>query len=144
MKIFLLLIITVLFILRIKGTPRMLSRKVYMKKIGDSIGKNKDTFKKFSEKEIKLLKEISLVFVAFLQVMLAIVYIAIGSRINITYFTILTLLQLLTVIYTSVTQLSMKAFSAKLEDHKFNRWYFLFNVILDYIYYPLAFYLLIK
>lgn len=144
MKIFLLLIITVLFILRVKGTPRMLSRKAYMKKIGDSINKNEDTFKKFSEKEIKLLKEISLVFVAILQVLLAIAYIMIGSKVNALYFTILTLLQLLTVIYTSVTQLNMKAFSANLEDHKFRRWYFLFNVILDYIYYPLAFYLLIK
>lgn len=144
MKIFLLLIITVLFILRVKGTPRMLSRKMYMKKIGDSIGKNEDTFKKFSENEIKLLKEISLVFVAILQVLLAIVYITIGSKVNVLYFTILTLLQLLTIIYTSVAQLNMKAFSANLEDHKFHRWYFLFNVILDYIYYPLAFYLLIK
>lgn len=144
MRIFLLLIITVLFILRVKGTPRMLSCKVYMKKIGDSIGKNEDTFKKFSDKEIKLLKEISLVFVAILQVLLAIVYITIGSKVNVLYFTILTLIQLLTVIYTSVTQLNMKAFDANLETHKFHRWYFLFNVILDYIYYPLAFYLLIK
>lgn len=144
MNIFLLLIVTVLFILRIKSTPRMLSRKAYLKNIQESIDKNKETFKKFTEKETKLLKEISLVFVSILQIALAIIYMSIGAKVNITYFTILTLFQLLTVIYTSVKQLNMKAFSTDLEDHKFHRWYFLFNVILDYIYYPLAFYLLIK
>lgn len=144
MKIFLLLVTLILFFLRIHGTPRMVSKKAFFKKLNESLKRNDENFKDRTDKEVKITKYVALTVVGFLQILLAIFYMSVGARINLTYFTILTLIQLLTVIYTSVKQLNMKAFSANLEDHKFHRWYFLFNVILDYIYYPLAFYLLIK
>jgi uncharacterized protein YqhQ len=144
MKIFLLLITLLLFILRVYGTPRMISKKAFFKKLNESLKKNDENFKDRTDKEVKITKHFALTVVGLLQFMLAIFYMAIGARINITYFTILTLIQILTVIYTSITQLNMNAFSQDMKHHKFHRWYFLFNVILDYIYYPLAFYLLIK
>lgn len=144
MKIFLLFVIAILFILRVKGTPRMLSKKRYLKAIKESLDNIESQYKDYSEERTKTAKMGSLLIGLIVQIIIAIVYMVIGARINITYFTILTLIQLLTVVYTSVSQLNMNVFDPVIENHKFHRWYFLFNVILDYIYYPLAFYLLIK
>lgn len=144
MKIFLLLMIVILFVLRVKHTPRMLSKKKYLATIKESLDKLEDQFKEYSDERVEITKMVSLLFGAIVQIAVGIVYIMIGARINVTYFTILTLAQLLTVAYTSVSQLKMNIFDPVVENHKFRRWYFLFNVVLDYIYYPLAFYLLIK
>ena len=144
MKIFLLLVIAVLFILRVKGTPRMLSKKRYLKAIKESIDNIESQYEGYPEERIKIAKMGSLLIGLIVQIIIAIVYMMIGARINITYFTVLTVIQLLTVVYTSVSQLNMNVFDPVIENHKFHRLYFLLNVILDYIYYPLAFYLLIK
>lgn len=136
--------IVILFVLRVKHTPRMLSKKKYLATIKESLDKLEDQFKEYSDERVEITKMVSLLFGAIVQIAVGIVYIMIGARINVTYFTILTLAQLLTVAYTSVSQLKMNIFDPVVENHKFRRWYFLFNVVLDYIYYPLAFYLLIK
>ena len=58
----------------------------------------------------------------------------IHSAIEILYF--MSVIQVSTVLVSSWKDLSGKPFSTNPEDHKFNRWYSLFNVVLDYMYYP--------
>lgn len=145
MTIFLVTITALLFILRIKGMSKMLSKKKYLNKIQEGIEKNKISFENAkSEEMIKYIKVFALACVGFLECFMAIYYIVLGTKIGILYFTILTVLQLLTIIETCRRQLNMKAFSFNIEDYKFYRWYFLFNIMLDLVYYPLAIYLLLK
>lgn len=145
MTIFLVTITALLFILRLKGIPKMLSKKVYMKKMQECIDKNILSFEKAKdEKAIELIKITALVFGFIFECVLALYYIVLGTNIGVIYFTILTVLQILTVFETGRRQLNMKAFSLNIEDYKFYRWYFMFNVVLDLIYYPLAIYLLLK
>lgn len=145
MKIFLLTLTVILLFYRIKHIPRMLSKKMYMKLMQESIEKNKKSFEKVGgEKEQGLMKIVVLAGVFIFECLVALYYILLGSYIGILFFTVLTVLQLLTVAETCHKQLNMKAFSFNIEDFKFYRWYFLFNVVLDLIYYPAAIYLLLK
>jgi len=144
MRTFLLVMITILLILRIKGTPRLLSKEKYLSAINESLIKVKSQETECYKGQIEMAKTVTLLFAAIMQIATGVIYLLLQAKINIPYFTILTVIQLLTVIYTGVTQINMGIFDPEIENHKFHRWYFLFNVILDYIYYPLAFYLLIK
>ncbi len=145
MTIFLVTVTALLFILRLKGIPKMLCKKVYIKKIQECINKNQLSFEKAKdEKDIELVKVTVLVCGFILECILALYYIILGTHIGMLYFTILTVLQILTLIETGRRQLNMKVFSLNIEDYKFYRWYFLFNVILDSVYYPVAIYLLLK
>lgn len=145
MKIFLLVITVILLFYRIKHIPIMLSKNKYLKMVQDGIDKNiKNLDKNNSEKQIELAKIFALVVVFIFECLVALYYILLGSHIGITYFTILTVIQILTVIETCHKQLNMKSFSKNIDDYKFHRVYFLFNVILDLVYYPLAIYLLMR
>lgn len=145
MKIFLLTLTVILLFYRIKHMPMMLSKTRYMKFIQETIDRNKKSFGSIGDKkEQELLKLIALVGVFIFECLTSLYYILLGSHIGILYFIILTVLQLLTVIETCRKQLNMKIFSLDIADFKFYRFYFLFNVILDAVYYPLAIYLLLK
>ena len=145
MRIFLLTLTVILLFYRIKHIPRQLSKKKYMKIVQSGIEKNKKSFEKLNgEKDQELMKIAAIVVVLIFECLVALYYILLGSYVSFTYFTILTVLQLLTVVETCRRQLNMKAFSINIEDYKFYRWYFLFNVVLDLIYYPVAIYLLVK
>lgn len=143
MNIFLLVITIILLFYRIKGTPRMLSKKKYLMNIQEAINKNKDTFANKSSDDIKLAKTIALIFIFILQFITAFYYIVTGCYIGGMLFTILSVLEILTVIYTTASQCNNKAFSFNIEDFKFHRIYLLFNVLLDYVYYILAIYMLL-
>ena len=145
MTIFLVTITVILFILRLRSTPKMISKKAYMRRMQEIIKKNQLSFEKIKdEKVIELAKISAIVFIVVIKCLLGLYYIILGTHIGLLYFTILTVLQILTIIETCKRQLNMKAFSLDITDFKFYRWYFLFNVLLDLIYYPLAIYLLLK
>lgn len=145
MKIFLLSLTILFFILRIKGMPKLLSKRKYIELIQKNLDKTKVNFDSDRpEKEIEIIKYITIILVFTLQCLTGLYYILIGTKIGVLYFTVLTVIQILTVIETSRKQLNMKAFSQNIEDHKFHRWYFMFNIVLDLVYYPLAMYLLLR
>ena len=143
MKILTLAILIILFYLRIKVTPSMLSEQLYKKRMQKSIDKNQQTFKDMDEEQQQFVKSFSILFTWLLEMFFCIFYIVLGTKLGTTYMMVLSALQVFTCIYTSIKQVNMTSFSSNIDDFPFYRWYFLFNVILDYIYYPMAIYMLL-
>lgn len=142
MKIIALVILFILLFFRIKGTPSMLSKTLYKKKIQTAIDKqNKATN---GEELDDAYKGLAIIIVFLMELFLIIFYAVLGTILGTTPIIILSVLQIITCIYNLVKNLNNKAFSRNVEDFKFHRLYFLFNVILDYIYYPLTIYMLLK
>ena len=144
MKIFLLTVTILFLISRIKNTPGMLSKKLYFKKVEKAIESNNKSFNGKSDDEVNILKGTAILISLLFQVFCIIYYMMIGCRFQIKLMLILTALQIVTVIITTKRTFTDKLFSQKIEDYTFYRWYFLFNIILDYIYYPLTIYMLLK
>ena len=143
MKILALAILIILLFCRIKGTPNMLSKRLYMKRMQKCIDKNKESFKDMDEEHKKSAQSLAIILTWMLEIFFIIFYIVLGTKLDTTYMLVLSALQVFTCIYTGVTQVNTSAFSQNIEDFKFYRWYFLFNVILDYMYYPVAIYMLL-
>jgi len=142
MKILALTILFVLLFCRVKNTPKMLSKKLYMKKIQELIEKNQKSLVNMGEYQEEG-KVAALIMTWILELFFIIFYIVLGTKLGTTYMLILSALQVFTCLYSGIKQANMSAFSDKVEDFKFYRWYFLFNVISDYMYYPVAIYMLL-
>lgn len=143
MKILSLTILIILLFCRVKNTPSMLSRKLYMNRMQKSIDKNKESLKNMDETQQAAAKLGALIIVWVLEILFSIFYIVLGTKLGTTYMLILSALQVFTCVYSAVKQANMSVFTQNVEDFKFYRWYFLFNVILDYMYYPVAIYMLL-
>ena len=143
MKIIALAILFILLFCRIKGTPNMLSKKLYMKRMQKCIDKNRESLNGLDEDRQTFVKSFAVLFAWGLEIFFSIFYIVLGTKLGTTYMLILSALQVFTCVYTGVKQINTSAFSQNIEDFKFYRWYFLFNVILDYMYYPVAIYMLL-
>ena len=140
MNTFLLFITIGLLLLRIKKIPSMLSEKRYYKELEESTDKAKRNLSFFNNDLSDKIFNISTWIVIIFYGLISVYYVVLGSYINNFIFSVLTLLQLGTVIiYCSKMKLTLN-----IEDQMFHKWTFLFNVILDLIYYPVAIYLLIK
>lgn len=144
MKIFLLAVTILFLISRIKNTPRMLSKKLYFKKVEKAIESNNKSFDGKSDDEVIVIKGVAILISLLFQAFCIIYYMMIGCRFQTELMLILTALQIVTVIITTKRTFTGKLFSKKIEDYTFYRWYFLFNIVLDYIYYPLTIYMLLK
>ena len=145
MKIFLLVITFWLLISRIKSTPRMLNKTLYMKDLQKALDKQNKAFNEYDEEHVITIKVLSILALTIISVFCTIYYMLIGNKFSSnTLMLILSTLQIVTVFITLKRNFTSKMFSPNIEDYKFYRWYFLFNVILDYIYYPLTIYMLLK
>lgn len=144
MKILTLTILFILLFLRIKGTPSALSKTLWRNKMLKSLEKNKEIFN--GNPPSDAFQGGMILFTLFIELFIIIFYIALGSSIGTTEFIILSALQVFTCFWNFGTEISefKSAFSYNIDDHKFHRFKLLFNVILDYIYYPLAIYMLLK
>lgn len=144
MKILALTILFILLFFRIKGTPSALSKTLWRNKMLKSLEKNKESFS--GNPPSDAFQGGVIIFAFLVELFMVIFYIALGSSIGTTEFVILSALQVFTCFWNFGTEiLEFKAvFSYNIDDHKFHRFKLLFNVILDYIYYPLAIYMLLK
>lgn len=144
MKILALTILFILLFFRIKGTPSALSKTLWRNKMLKSLEKNKESFS--GNPPSDAFQGGVILFVFLIELFMVIFYIALGSSIGTTEFVILSALQVFTCFWNFGTDiLEFKAaFSYNIDDHKFHRFKLLFNLILDYIYYPLAIYMLLK
>lgn len=93
-----------------------------------------------------MLQGASILIVFFMELFLIIFYIVLGNKIGTTEFIVMSALQAFTCLWSLGVNLSevKTAFSYNIEDFKFHRFQLLFNVVLDYIYYPWAIYMLLK
>lgn len=144
MEIFLLAVTILFLISRIKNTPRMLSKKLYFMEVEKSIESNSRSFDGETDDEVNILKGTAILISLLLQVFCIIYYMMIGGRFQTELMLILTALQIVTVIITMKRTYTDNLFSKNIEDYTFYRWFFLFNIILDYVYYPLTIYMLLK
>ena len=142
MKILALTILFVLMFFRIKGTPSALSKTLWRKRMIKQLAKNKENNN--GEPLSDAMQGALIVF--FMELFLIIFYIVLGNKIGTTEFIVMSALQVFTCLWSFGINLSefKTAFSYNIEDFKFHRFRLLFNVVLDYIYYPLAIYMLLK
>ena len=142
MKILALTILFVLMFFRIKGTPSALSKTLWRKRMIKQLAKNKENNN--GESLSDAMQGALIVF--FMELFLIIFYIVLGNKIGTTEFIVMSALQVFTCLWSFGINLSefKTAFSYNIEDFKFHRFQLLFNVVLDYIYYPWAIYMLLK
>lgn len=144
MKILALTILFILMIFTIKDTPILLSKTLWRKKMIRILTKNKESNN--GEPLSNTLQGASILIFLFYELFLIIFYIVVGNKIGTTEFIVMSALQVFTClwsIYINLTEIKT-AFSYNIEDFKFHRLQRLFNFVLDYIYYPLAIYMLLK
>lgn len=144
MKILALTILFILMFFRIKGTPSALSKTLWQKKMIKQLAKIKENNN--GEPPSDTLKGISILIIFFMELLLIVFYIVLGNKIGSTEFIMMSALQVFTCLWSLGVNLSeiKTAFSYNIEDFKFHRFQLLFNVVLDYIYYPWAIYMLLK
>ena len=142
MKILALTILFSLMFFRIKGTPSALSKTLWRKRMIKQLAKNKENNN--GESLSDAMQGALIVF--FMELFLIIFYIVLGNKIGTTEFIVMSALQAFTCLWSLGVNLSeiKTAFSYNIEDFKFHRFQLLFNVVLDYIYYPWAIYMLLK
>ena len=144
MKTFLLIVTILLLISRVSSTPRNLSKKAYEKYIEKETKSMADNFAKKNENELFTFKFVTCLLVFLFAIFMFWYYLHIGGRFSNKILYVMSVVQASTVIMSSWKDLSSKSFSTNPEDHKFDRWYTLFNVILDYVYYPMVIYMLLQ
>ena len=147
MKIFLLVVTILLLINRIKTTPQQLSEKLYKEKLQVALdGLKTQKIDGVSDEDMKSLMQGAFNIILFFATLFMLAYYAIvvGRFPDNTMMLVLSVAQIVTVILTYRMNSSVKIVDANIDDnnHKFRRWYFLFNIILDYVYYPFAIYML--
>ena len=142
MKILALTILFILMFFRIKSTPSALSKTLWRKRMIKQLAKNKENNN--GESLSDAMQGALIVF--FMELFLIIFYIVLGNKIGTTEFIVMSALQVFTCFWSLGVNLSeiKTAFSYNIEDFKFHRFQLLFNVVLDYIYYPWAIYMLLK
>ena len=142
MKILALTILFVLMFFRIKSTQSAISKTLWRKRMIKQLAKNKENNN--GEPLSDAMQGALIVF--FMELFLIIFYIVLGNKIGTTEFIVMSALQVFTCLWSFGINLSefKTAFSYNIEDFKFHRFQLLFNVVLDYIYYPWAIYMLLK
>ena len=141
MRLLLLTISLILLLRLIKTTKTSLSYKAW------KIAKEKSVIydNRFKDDETYRARVvvISALICWSIYILLIVYYIKIGTRFSNTHLFWLSALQILTVFVSwknSFRDLS-DLYECK-QTLKFKRWWYLFNVVLDYIYYPMAIYML--
>ena len=141
------LILTILFVLtfsRVKSTPRALSKTLWknnrIKQLKNSEKQNEG--KPYSDK----IQGMVMILLFLIELFFIIFYIILGNKIGTTEFIIMSALQVFTCLWDLCVNINefKSAFSYNIEDHKFHRFQLLFNLVLDYVYYPYAIYMLLK
>ncbi len=144
MKILALTILFVLMFFRIKSTPSALSKTLWRKRMVKQVTKDKENNN--GEPLSDAMQGASILIIFFIELFLIIFYIVLGNKIGTTEFIVMSALQVFTRLWSLGVNLPevKTVFSYNIENFKFHRFQLLFNVVLDYIYYPWAIYMLLK
>lgn len=144
MKILALTILFVLAFLSVKSTPCALSKTLWKNKRIKQLKNNEE--QNGGEPYSDEIQGAVILITFLVELFLIIFYIVLGNKIGTTEFIIMSALQVFTCLWELCVDISefKSAFSYNIEDHKFHRFQLLFNLVLDYIYYPYAIYMLLK
>ncbi len=134
----LLVCIATLLISRIKETPSMLSESRYYEKVRGIIKDNEMFLNRLTYENGLCVEKFARFAMYLYSFILMLIYAAIGKYIGLPFINFLSFIQICTVVITLRLQRNISPISLYIDDFPFYRGYFLFNVVLDYIYYPLA------
>ena len=144
MKILALAILFILAFLRVKNTPRSLSKTLWE---SEMIKLLKGDEYQNGGKPYSAEARCATIFLLFLiELFFIIFYAVLGNKIGTTEFIIMSALQVFTCLWNLFVNICVikNAYSYNVEDYKFHRFQLLFKLVLDYIYYPYAIYMLLK
>jgi hypothetical protein len=123
----------------------MLSKTLYEKKINEYLKNQKKKFENISDEVTLNTCKVIVFWITFLiELFWIIFYAVLGTKIGTIGFIIMSVLQIFTCLFNLKELFGMDVLSQNIEDYKFHRLFFLFNLVLDYIYYPSAIYFLLK
>lgn len=139
MKVFLLAVLIIMLFYRVKHTPKMLNKRIWERETKSGIEKMKQRKGEVSSDEWNILKLTSIILTLLLYIIFILVYILVNIELNSKCIFVLSALQLVAVLHNLKELLFMKDIaSLDIKDYKFHRFWNLFDVLLDYLYYPAA------
>lgn len=144
MKILALSILFILMFSRVKSTPTSLSKKLWYKKKVKQL--ERDKVRDDGTPITKVTQGIYILVLLLISMFFIVFYIMLGNKIGTTDFIVVSALQVFGCLWMLCRGISdfKIAFSYNIEDYKFYRFQRLFNLVLDYVYYPWAIYMLLK
>lgn len=145
MKIFVTFVLMFLFAFTIKTLPRHFSKQKWEKEMIETLEKLKNQEKELGIPPSTVILA-SVILVGLFDIFLVIFYTHLGTISNNVFFTILSLLEIITCVWNFKTDLDDFQLdpSMDINDYKYHKVQMILNSILDLIYYPMAIYFVLK
>lgn len=145
MKIFVTFVLILLFAFTIKTLPRHFSKQKWKKEMIKTLEKLKNQEKESGIPPSTVIFA-SVILVGLFDIFLVIFYTHLGTISNNAFFTILSLLEIITCVWNFKTDLDdfQLYLSIDINDYKYHKVQLILNSILDLIYYPMAIYFVMR
>lgn len=145
MKIFVTFVLMLLFAFTIKTLPRHFSKQKWEKEMIETLEKLKTQEKELGIPPSTVILA-SVILVGLFDIFLVILYTHLGTVSNNIFFTILSLLEIITCVWNFKTDLDdfQLDLSMDINDYKYHKVQMILNSILDLIYYPMAIYFVLR
>lgn len=145
MKIFVTFVLMLLFAFTIKTLPRHFSKQKWEKEMIETLEKLKNQEKQSGIPPSTVILA-SVILVGLFDIFLVILYTHLGTISNNAFFTILSLLEIITCVWNFKTDLDdfQLDLSMDINDYKYHKIQLILNSILDLIYYPMAIYFVMR
>lgn len=145
MNIVIAFILLLLFAFTIKTLPRHFSKQKWEKEMIETLEKLKNQEKESGIPPSTVILA-SVILVGLFDIFLVIFYTHLGTMSNNVFFTILSLLEIITCVWNLQTDLDdfQLDLSMDINDYKYHKVQLILNSILDLIYYPMAIYFVLR
>ena len=145
MKIFVTFVLMLLFAFTIKTLPRHFSKQKWEKEMIETLEKLKNQGKELGIPPSTVVLA-SVVLVGLFDMFLVILYTHLGTISNNVFFTILSLLEIITCVWNFKTDLDdfQLDLSMDINNYKYHKVQYILNSVLDLIYYPMAIYFVMR
>lgn len=145
MNIVIAFILLLLFAFTIKTLPRHFSKQKLEKEMIETLEKLKNQEKESGIPPSTVILA-SVILVGLFDIFLVIFYTHLGTMSNNVFFTILSLLEIITCVWNLQTDLDdfQLDLSMDINDYKYHKVQLILNSILDLIYYPMAIYFVLR
>lgn len=145
MNIVITFILLLLFAFTIKTLPRHFSKQKWEKEMIETLEKLKNQGKESGIPPSTVILA-SVILVGLFDIFLVIFYTHLGTISNNAFFTILSLLEIITCVWNFKTDLDdfQLYLSMDINDYKYHKVQLILNSILDLIYYPMAIYFVMR
>ena len=145
MNIVIAFILLLLFAFTIKTLPRHFSKQKWEKEMIETLEKLKNQGKESGIPPSTVILA-SVILIGIFDIFLVIFYTHLGTISNNAFFTILSLLEIITCVWNFKTDLDdfQLDLSMDINDYKYHKIQLILNSILDLIYYPMAIYFVMR